>query len=293
MAEAYATLAAHGIACPPHFATSAVDQSGAKIPLTQGSCHRALPVEVADTETAILEGVLTNGTGSGKGLADRVAAGKTGTTDNQAAAWFVGFTPQLAMAVGMGDPKNPSEAMRCVDVGTGVPGHTVPYCGGVFGGTFPAQIWHDAMTAALVGKPVLAMPYAGEVDSVGNTATLPDLKGLTLDQANALLAKVGLTAVAALKPIPADAPNGTIVKETLGGQAGAGPPPALAGGAVAGPGTVIVTLSAGKPKPSPSPTPSASAASAAAPPPGAPVTTVPAAPGVSPVAPAAPVATTP
>ena len=96
--------------------------------------HRRAPVpqKVEIRSSPILEGVLTSGTGAGKGLADRVAAGKTGTTDNQAAAWFVGFTPQLAMAVGMGDPKHPSDAMGCV----------AGYCGGVFGGTFPAQIWH-------------------------------------------------------------------------------------------------------------------------------------------------------
>ena len=58
----------------------------------------------ADLLTSILQGVVTQGTGKRAALADRPAAGKTGTTDNYGDAWFVGYTPQLAVAVWVGYP---------------------------------------------------------------------------------------------------------------------------------------------------------------------------------------------
>jgi membrane carboxypeptidase/penicillin-binding protein len=45
------------------------------------------------------------------GIVGRPVAGKTGTTDNNRAAWFVGFTPELAAASFMADPDNPFNAV--------------------------------------------------------------------------------------------------------------------------------------------------------------------------------------
>ena len=64
----------------------------------------------ADLLTSILQRVVTQGTGKRAALADRAAAGKTGTTDNYGDAWFVGYTPQLAVAVWVGYPPSSS---RC------------------------------------------------------------------------------------------------------------------------------------------------------------------------------------
>ena len=58
----------------------------------------------ADLLTSILQGVVTQGTGKRAALPDRPVAGKTGTTDNYGDAWFVGYTPQLAVAVWVGYP---------------------------------------------------------------------------------------------------------------------------------------------------------------------------------------------
>ena len=69
-------------------------------------------------------------------LADRPAAGKTGTTDNYGDAWFVGYTPQLAVAVWVGYPD------RLQPMLTEFGGKPVA------GGTLPAQIWRAFMTAA-------------------------------------------------------------------------------------------------------------------------------------------------
>ena len=87
--------------------------------------------------TSILEDVVVSGTGRRAALGDRPAAGKTGTTDNYGDAWFVGYTPQLAVAVWVGYP----DALKPM----------LTEFGGkpVAGGTLPAQIWKEFMTRAL------------------------------------------------------------------------------------------------------------------------------------------------
>jgi membrane peptidoglycan carboxypeptidase len=85
----------------------------------------------------ILQRVVTSGTGRQAALPDRPVAGKTGTTENYGDAWFVGYTPQLAVAVWVGYPNE----LRPMETEF----HGKP----VAGGTLPAQIWKAFMTRAL------------------------------------------------------------------------------------------------------------------------------------------------
>ena len=78
----------------------------------------------------------------------RPAAGKTGTTEFNDNAWFVGFTPQLSTAVWLGHLDGNRQL-----TGFG--------SGRVFGGTVPAQAWKAFMRAALEGQPVLDFPKPG------------------------------------------------------------------------------------------------------------------------------------
>jgi penicillin-binding protein 1A len=109
-----------------------------------GKLERNEPVEqeVLDPNddallTSMLEQVVANGTGQRAALDDRTAAGKTGTTENYGDAWFVGYTPQLAVAVWVGYPD------KLVPMTNQFEG------GPVAGGTFPALIWKTFMTSAL------------------------------------------------------------------------------------------------------------------------------------------------
>jgi penicillin-binding protein 1A len=106
---------------------------------------RVISDGVAYEVTKILEENVVGGTGVGARLSDRVAAGKTGTTDNHADAWFCGFTPQLETTVWVGYP-------RAEIPMTSVHGISVA------GGTFPATIWHQFMAAALWKAPALDFP---------------------------------------------------------------------------------------------------------------------------------------
>jgi membrane peptidoglycan carboxypeptidase len=110
-------------------------------------CHRALEPEIADATAHVLTGVLTKGTMADVGGIGRDAAGKTGTTDDEASAWFAGFTPDLAAAVSLGDPRG-AQAHKLNGVTIGG-----RYYGAVFGNSVPGPIWKDTMTAALRGVP--------------------------------------------------------------------------------------------------------------------------------------------
>ncbi len=93
--------------------------------------------------------MVSDGTGSTARALGRPAAGKTGTTDDNKSAWFVGYTPQLAAAVLMA--KEDADGIPVSLSGTG--GLST-----VTGGSFPAAIWTAFMTGALDGLPVEDFP---------------------------------------------------------------------------------------------------------------------------------------
>ena len=85
--------------------------------------------------TDMLENVVQGGTGKRAALTDRAVAGKTGTTENYGDAWFVGYTPQLAVAVWVGYPKKLVPMEKQFEGGP------------VAGGTFPALIFKSSPRA--------------------------------------------------------------------------------------------------------------------------------------------------
>jgi penicillin-binding protein 1A len=148
MASAYSTIAAGGVYSKPMAIRRVVLPNG-KVDEEAGwgnpDRKRVISDGVAYEVTRILEENVVGGTGVGARLYDRVSAGKTGTTDNHADAWFCGFTPQLEATVWVGYP-------RAEIPMTSVHGISVA------GGTFPATIWHEFMAAALWKRPVLDFP---------------------------------------------------------------------------------------------------------------------------------------
>jgi penicillin-binding protein 1A len=145
MASGYATLANRGIHCDPVSITRVVDTTGETIFRARPSCRRAIPTTVADEATAMLENVISMGTGTAANIG-RPAAGKTGTGQNYQDAWFVGYTPQLATAVWVGYAR------------AEIPMPNVPGYGTGFGGTLAAPIWHDFMLFAMRNEPPLGFP---------------------------------------------------------------------------------------------------------------------------------------
>ena len=146
-ASAFATLAAGGIYSKPMAITKVVLANG-KVDTDAGwgnpQRKRVISDGVAYEVTRILQMNVLEGTGVGAYFG-RPAAGKTGTTDNHADAWFSGFTPQLETTVWVGYPGGeiPMESVHGIAVA---------------GGTFPATIWHLFMAAALWRAPALGFP---------------------------------------------------------------------------------------------------------------------------------------
>jgi penicillin-binding protein 1A len=152
MTSAFATLAARGIYVEPTGVERVVASDGTILqgPLSGlGSVgSTAVSAQDADATTRVLQGVIEHGTGTAARLADRPAAGKTGTARHATDAWFCGYVPQLATCVWVGYP-NGSRPMRDV---AGFPE--------VYGGTIPALIWHDFMTEATARMRVVGFRSA-------------------------------------------------------------------------------------------------------------------------------------
>mgnify|MGYP002640579387 FL=1 len=152
LANAYATFAAHGRYCEPVPILEIRDRDGAKLNVPNGDCRQVLDRSVADGVTVMLNGVVDGNipgrTGAPMNLGDRPVAGKTGTTNESAAVWFAGFTPQVASAVWVGDPRG-GYAFPLKDVT--INGN---YYRQVYGGTIPGPIWKESMLAASADLPI-------------------------------------------------------------------------------------------------------------------------------------------
>jgi len=150
MTEGMATFAAHGLHCDPIAISAVTDRYKNELEVPAANCIQKIDVEVADSTTAVLAGVVDGPLGGRTGRAmyfDRPAAGKTGTTDNSAAVWFVGYTPDMAAAVWVGDPRGgQTHPMKNVRING-------QYYGQVFGSTMPGPIWRDALRGALERVP--------------------------------------------------------------------------------------------------------------------------------------------
>jgi penicillin-binding protein 1A len=142
MTGAYASVANDGVFNQPYFIDKITDANGKVLYQHKSSGTRVMSQETARETTTALQAVVTGGTGTKAQLGARPVAGKTGTTDQHGDAWFIGYTPQLATGVWMGSPES---VVPMNDVG-GI---------NVFGGTFPALVWHNYMDQALADLPVL------------------------------------------------------------------------------------------------------------------------------------------
>jgi penicillin-binding protein 1A len=153
MADAYATLAAGGVRHDP-VAIRRVAFPGGRVERPDRTRPRRVVSEaVAYEVTRLLHDNITEGTGTAAYTGCAGQAGKTGTTDRFTDAWFAGYQPNLASVVWVGYPQSNAIEM------TSVHGITV------YGGTFPAEIWHSLYSGGGVpceefGKPKTPISWA-------------------------------------------------------------------------------------------------------------------------------------
>ncbi|WP_046727597.1 transglycosylase domain-containing protein [Streptomyces humi] len=165
MADAYATFAASGEHVDPYSVT-AVKQDGQELSgFSKPKLTRAMDENVANNVTDVLQNVIQNGTGTNAKALGRTAAGKTGTTDSNKSAWFVGYTQQLATSVAM-FRENPKDAELLSMNGTaGV--------ASIHGGDIPTSVWTEYMKAALKGKNDPGFPDATKIGEISDELGMP------------------------------------------------------------------------------------------------------------------------
>ncbi|ANS66477.1 secreted penicillin-binding protein [Streptomyces lincolnensis] len=168
MAGAYATFAASGKQNEP-FSVQKVNDKDGTVFTHKTAPRQVFEENVADNVTDVLKTVVDDGTGTNAQLPDRPVAGKTGTTDGNKSAWFVGYTPQLSTSISMfrmddDETKKNREFLKMY--GTGGQDK-------IHGASFPAEIWHDYMEQALKNAPVKEFPTPEPIGEVVNAAPTP------------------------------------------------------------------------------------------------------------------------
>jgi membrane peptidoglycan carboxypeptidase len=149
--SAYATFAAQGIYSKPYLIASVTGPNKGVLFEGESQTQEVFSKDVMADLTYALKATVTGGTGSAALKLGRPAAGKTGTSQSNASAWFSGYTPQLAASVAL-FRDSASESLN------GIGGLT-----SVTGGTFPARIWTAFMQGALKGQPKMSFPAPANV----------------------------------------------------------------------------------------------------------------------------------
>jgi membrane peptidoglycan carboxypeptidase len=151
VANSYATFAAQGVYSKPYMVASVTGPNKGVLYEGKAQTQEVFGKEVMADLTYALKSVVNGGTGAAALALGRPAAGKTGTSQSNASAWFSAYTPQLAASVAL-FRDSASESLN------GIGGLT-----SVTGGTFPARIWTAFMKGALKGEPVMSFPAPANV----------------------------------------------------------------------------------------------------------------------------------
>jgi membrane peptidoglycan carboxypeptidase len=156
MANAFTTFRDHGIHRDPVMIERVEDSRGNVIYTADDHVpQQVISTDVADTVTTALRGVTSGGTGTAAQISGWETAGKTGTTQNEKDAWFVGYTCKVTAAVWVGN--------------VGGPGQEIAPLGGQ-GGTLAAPTWAEFMTR---------LSDAGLVQNDCSLANVTDFPGRT------------------------------------------------------------------------------------------------------------------
>ena len=170
VAAAYATFAAQGVYAKPYYISTVSGRNGGILFEAKPQGEQVFSADVMADVTTALQAVVKVGSGFEAKKLKRPAAGKTGTSQENASAWFSGFTPQLATSVSF-YRDDATKTLR------GIGG-----LNSVTGGSFPARIWTRYMLGALKGQPILQFPEPANI--TGTEPVLP-LMYITTDSSTA------------------------------------------------------------------------------------------------------------
>ena len=177
MATAVAGIANGGVVCHPIAIDKITDRNGKDIPPPKADCAQGLPTNVANTVAFGMTKVPT-ATAQWSPVGDGIPfIAKTGTSEYSEHNWMLGSTTAVSTAVWFGNVSGHTPAIQFI---------SAPYI-------MVQHMWRDIMTVtnSLYGGTTFGAPDAALV--AGKSLSVPDVKGLTLDQAKALIESVGFT----------------------------------------------------------------------------------------------------
>jgi penicillin-binding protein 1A len=193
--------------------------------------RRVMPAPVAEAVHSLLEGVVHNGTGNAANIPGVDVVGKTGTTNNEGDAWFVGWTPQITTAVWVGFPN------KLVPMLTQFNGNPVT------GGTFPAAIWKAFTMQAIQIQAAERAARPGHHPATTTTlSTIPSTLTATGPATTPATTPTGpTTATSPAQTTPATTPAPTGTATSGGGGVTTGTPTTGGGPTATSPGTGATT----------------------------------------------------
>jgi membrane peptidoglycan carboxypeptidase len=151
VANSYATFAAQGVYAKPFLVASVTGPNKGVLYEATPQTQEVFSKEVMADLTYALKSVVNGGTGAAALSLGRPAAGKTGTSQSNASAWFSAYTPQIAASVSF-FRDNATQSLN------GIGGMT-----SLTGGSFPARIWTQFMKGALKGEPIMDFPAPANI----------------------------------------------------------------------------------------------------------------------------------
>ncbi|GEC22808.1 transglycosylase [Pseudonocardia hydrocarbonoxydans] len=231
-----ATLASGGMWCPPTPIASITDPEGNPVPVTEAPCEQVVDPGLANAMmTAMSKDDLPGGTAANAARQvgwDRPMAGKTGTTQANKSAAFLGYFPEISGAVITYDNDNRPDAL-CDGAGS-------PFAcarGNIFGGKTPAETWYGMMSPLFEGQPVTPLPPVDDRYLEGGAESrVPDVVGDGQNDARATLESAGWAVTTRTQDNAAA--RGTVIGQSPRGTALPGE-------------TIVLTVSSGEVPPPP------------------------------------------
>ena len=176
MATAFGGIANRGVVCKPIIVDRFVTDAGETVAGQTPSCRQALSTEIAAATAYPMRGVISGGTGSRSNPGGNVPViGKTGTTDSQVQTWMVGSSTSVATAVWVGNILGDYSLKRYRN-----------------GTVLRHDIWRVVMQDANEQYGGTSFPRPSDRLLQGSGVTVPDIAGLTLEEASTLLESIGL-----------------------------------------------------------------------------------------------------
>lgn len=194
MASTMQTFANRGVHCEPYAILSITDANGEDVEVPEENCRQVISEELADGVGWSMQEVMKTGSGRTVQLAGgRPSAGKTGTSQQNAHTWFVGYVPQLLSVFWLGHPDRD------------VPQQSITFNGTrysyVYGSTIAAPTWKRFMDRSLEGVESASLPGVTDDMLYGVPVRIPDLSGMTESQARYALNNAGFRLSVSSTPV--------------------------------------------------------------------------------------------